>query len=125
MSLDDAVKYGIIKENIFVLVHGLEARMKASDTQTCLRLEHEVRVNLLTEMQSEVQQLDQDYKELTINVAGVVNDIATPIEDAMATLRRTEEQEFILKDQLEQGRNAVCGCFEKSPANGWWLKEHH
>lgn len=114
MPLDDEAKYGVIKDNIFAMVQGVDARIKALDTQVCLRQEHDLQVSLLTEMQQEIQQLDQDYKELTTNVAGVVSDMATSIEGAMATLLLTEEQEVILKDHLEHGRNAVCSYFERS-----------
>ena len=123
MPMDDEMKYGVIKDNIFALVQGVEARITALDTQTCLLQERDVQTNLLTEMQHEIQQLDQSYKALTNNVAGVVNTMAASIEDAMSTLLLTEEQELVLKGHLEQGRNAVCSYFEKSAGMDDGLKD--
>jgi CheY-like chemotaxis protein len=123
MPLDDDMRYGIIKDNIFALVQGVEARIKALDTQSSLLKERQMQANLLVEMKQEIQQLDESYKALTNNVAGVVNTMATSIEDSMATLLLTDAQELVLHDHLEQGRNAVCDYFEKSAGMDDGLKE--
>jgi hypothetical protein len=81
MPLDDELSYGRIKDNVFALVQGVEARIKTIDTQSSLYEERDVQANLLVEMKQEIQQLDQSYKTLTNNVAGVVNDMATSIDD--------------------------------------------
>jgi len=123
MPLDDEVKYGIIKDNIFALVQGVEARMNSLDMKVSLLQERDMQANLLTEMQHEIQQLDHSYKALTNNVAGVVNNMAASIEDDIATLLLTDEQELVLKSHLEQGRNAVCDYFEKSAKMDDGLKD--
>ena len=123
MPLDDEIRYGIIKDNIFALVQGVEARIKALDTQTSLLQERDIQASLLTEMQYETRQLDQSYKALTNNVAGVVRNMAASIEDAIATLLLTDEQETVLINYLEQGRNAVCDYFEQSAGMDDGLKE--
>lgn len=123
MPLDDELSYGRIKDNVFALVQGVEARIKAIDTQSSLHEERDVQANLLVEMKQEIQQLDQSYKTLTNNVAGVVNEMATSIEDSMATLLLTEEQELVLKGHLEQGRNTVCDYFEKGAGMDDGLKD--
>jgi hypothetical protein len=122
MPLEDEMKYGIIKDNIFALVQGVEARMDALDMKTSLLQERDIQANLLTQMQHEIYHLDSCYKELTNNVASVVSNMAVSIEVAMATLLLTEEQESVLKGHLEQGRNAVCDYFEQSAGMDEGLK---
>jgi len=123
MPLEDEMKYGIIKDNIFALVQGVEARIDALDMKTSLLQERDIQANLLTQMQREIYHLDGCYKELTNKVAGVVSNMAASIEDAIATLLLTEEQELVLKGHLEQGRNAVCDYFEQSAGMDDGLKE--
>ena len=123
MPLDDEMRYGIIKDNIFALVQGVEARIKALDMKNSLLQERDIQANLLTEMQHEIYNLDQSYRKLTLNVAGVVSNMASSIEDAMEILLLTEEQENVLKNHLEYGRNAVCDHFEQSAGMDDGLKE--
>ncbi len=123
MPLDDEVKYGVIKDNIFALLQGVEARIEALDTQASLLQEREMQEDLLSKMQEAIYELGVDYKELTKNIANVVDHMAVSIEDSIMTLLLTEEQEGILKNHLEQGRNSVCDLFEQNATMDDGLKE--
>ena len=47
MPLDDEVRYGIVKDNIFALIQGVEARIQALDAQTSLHQERDNQASLL------------------------------------------------------------------------------
>lgn len=114
MPIEDEVKYGMIKDNVFALLQGVEARINALDTQTSLFKEREMQEDLLVKMQCEVSELGGKYKVLSESIASVVDQMANTIESSIMTLLLTEEQEQVLKEHLEQGRNSVCDLFEEN-----------
>ena len=123
MPIEDEVKYGMIKDNIFALLQGVEARITALDTQTNLLQEREIQQDLLVNIQTEIAELNNKYKKLSEDIAGVVDYMANTIESSIMTLLLTEEQELILKEHLEHGRNSVCDLFEKNASMDDGLKE--
>jgi len=113
MPLEDPEKYGIIRDNIFALLQGTDAKVKALDIQTSLWLEYQAQESLTQKMQEGIHQLGSQYRELTKEIAGVVSHMADSVENAMQTLLLTDEQEVILMEKLENGKNSVCDLFEK------------
>lgn len=113
MPIEDPEKYGVIKDNIFALLQGADAKVKSLDLQMQVNLEHQTQENLAKRLESGIEHLGEQYREMTKQVAGVVNQMADSFEHAMQTLLLTDEQEQILLDRLEAGKNNVYDIFEK------------
>jgi len=113
MPVDDSIRYGVIKDNIFALLQGTDAKVKALDTQTNLQLEHQAQESLTLQLKQGVNDLDAQYRMLTEKIAGVVNQMAGAVESAMQTMLLTDEQEVILLGKLDDGKNSVCDLFEE------------
>ena len=112
MPVDQPDKYGVIKDNIFALLQGADARLKALDLQETVNQEHEQQKLLVVGLNSGIQKLESDYMALTNDVAAVVDQIVDSVEHVMQTLLLTEEQEAILLGQLKHGRNNVIALFQ-------------
>lgn len=113
MPLEDPEKYGQIKDNIFALLQGADAKIEALDMQANIYLEHQAQENLIRRMESGIENLGTQYREMTKQVAGVVNQLADSFEHSMQTLLLTDEQEKILLERLETGKNNVYDIFER------------
>ena len=112
MPLDQPDKYGVIKDNIFALLQGADARLKALDLQETVNREHEQQKLLVAGLHSGIQKLEANYMALTNDVAAVVDQIVDSVEHVMQTLLLTEAQEAILLSQLKQGRDNVIALFQ-------------
>jgi CheY-like chemotaxis protein len=113
MPLPSDDKYGVIRDNIFALLQGADAKINALDLQASVTLEHEAQENLIKKMHTGIQSLGSRYEELTKNIAGVVNHMAGSVENAMQTLLLTDEQEQVLLERLDNGKNSVLDIFEE------------
>jgi DNA-binding NarL/FixJ family response regulator len=112
MPLDDPEKYGQIKDNIFALLQGTDAKIEALDMQADIYLEHQSQETLIRRMESGIENLGSQYRDMTVQIAGVVNQLADSFEQSMQTLLLTDEQEKILLERLETGKNNVYDIFE-------------
>jgi len=113
MPLDDEVKYGMIKDNIFALLQGIDSKIQSLDLQLSLQREYESQERLVNRMQEGIHHLGSQYRNLTKKIAGVVDQMGATVETAMQTMLLTDEQEVILKAHMDQGRNSVCDLFEE------------
>ena len=113
MPVDDAEKYGQIKDNIFALLQGADAKIEALDMQANVYLEHQAQENLIRRMENGIENLGMQYREMTKQIIGVVNQLADSFEESMQTLLLTDEQEKILIERLESGKNNVYDIFER------------
>jgi len=113
MPVDDPIRYGVIKDNIFALLQGADAKVKALDTQINLYLEHQAQEGLAEQLKQGINDLDGQYRELTEKIANVVSHMAGTVEQSMQTMLLTDEQEVILLGKLEDGKNSVCDLFEE------------
>jgi CheY-like chemotaxis protein len=112
MPLDQPEKYGIIKDNIFALLQGADARLKALDLQETVNREHLQQTQLIAGLHAGIAKLETNYLDLTNDVAAVVDQIVDSVEQVMQTLLLTEEQESVLLSQLRQGRDNVIALFQ-------------
>jgi hypothetical protein len=112
MPLDQPDKYGVIKDNIFALLQGADARLKALDLQETVNRDHQQQAQLISGLHSGIHKLEMQYLDLTNDVAAVVDQIVDSVEQVMQTLLLTEEQEAILLSQLKQGRDSVIALFQ-------------
>lgn len=113
MPIENAEKYGQIKDNIFALLQGADAKVEALDMQAAIHLEHQVQENLIKRMESGIEHLGAQYRDMAAQIAGVVNQLAESFEDSMQTMLLTDEQEGIFLERLEQGKNSVSDIFER------------
>ena len=112
MPVDQPEKYGIIKDNIFALLQGADARLKALDLQETVNRDHQQQKLLIGGLHAGIEKLEAQYVNLTNDVAAVVDQIVDSVEQVMQTLLLTEEQEAVLLNQLKQGRDNVIALFQ-------------
>jgi hypothetical protein len=112
MPVDQPERYGIIKDNIFALLQGADAKIKSLDLQlTVLDEQHKQQV-LIKGLELGIKTLDSKYIDLTNKVAAQVDGIVDSIESSMQNLLLTEEQEAVLLGRIKQGRDNVIALFE-------------
>ena len=113
MPMDDDVKYGMIKDNIFALLQGVDAKIESLNLELRLKQEYESQDRLILRMQEGIHHLGSQYRGMTKKIADVVDQMAGTVEHAMQTMLLTDEQEVILKNHMDDGRNSVCELFEQ------------
>lgn len=102
MPIDDEKKYGAIKDNVFSLLQGADARIKALDTLESLALEKNLVRSLTLKMKDLMSSIDDSYQGVMKDIAGVVEDMADSIETSMQYLGMDEAQEKSLQATIEQ-----------------------
>jgi CheY-like chemotaxis protein len=101
MPIDDENKYGAIKDNVFSLLQGIDARVKALDTLDSLALEKNLVRSLTIKMKDLMSSVDESYQVVMKDIAAVVEDMADSIEGSMQYLGMSEEQETSLQTTIE------------------------
>lgn len=102
MPIDDEKKYGAIKDNVFSLLQGIDARIQALDTLDSLALEKNLVRSLTIKMKDLMSSVDESYQVVMKDIAGVVEDMADDIEGSMQYLGMSEEQETSLHMTIEK-----------------------
>jgi CheY-like chemotaxis protein len=103
MPIEDEKKYGAIKDNVFSLLQGANARIHALDTLENLALEKNLVRSLTLKMKDLMSSIDDSYQEVMKDIANVVEDMADKIEASMHFLGMDEAQEKSLQDTIEGG----------------------
>jgi CheY-like chemotaxis protein len=101
MPIEDEKKYGAIKDNVFSLLQGADARVKALDTLENLALERNLVRSLTLKMKDLMSSVDESYQVVMKDIAGVVDDMADNIETSMQYLGMDEVQEKSLHETIE------------------------
>lgn len=101
MPLDDEKKYGAIKDNVFSLLQGADARIKALDTLGNLALEKDLVRSLTLKMKDLMSSVDESYQDVMRDIANVVEEMADNIEASMQYLGMDEAQEESLQKTME------------------------
>lgn len=112
MPIDDPEKYGIIKDNIFGLLQGADAKIQSMDLQLTILEDQLKQQTLIKGLEEGIVKLESKYVDLTNEVAAQVDGIVDSIETSMQTLLLTEEQEAILLGRIKQGRDNVIALFQ-------------
>jgi CheY-like chemotaxis protein len=102
MPIDDEKKYGAIKDNIFSLLQGTDARIQALDTLENLALEKNLVRSLTIKMKDLMSSVDESYQGVMKDIANVVEDMADNIETSMQYLGMDEAQEKSLQTTIEK-----------------------
>ncbi len=101
MPIEDEKKYGAIKDNVFSLLQGADARIKALDTLENLALERNLVRSLTLKMKDLMSSVDESYQVVMKDIASVVDDMADNIETSMQYLGMDEVQEKSLQATIE------------------------
>lgn len=101
MPIDDEKKYGAIKDNVFSLLQGADARIQALDTLDSLALEKNLVRSLTIKMKDLMSSVDESYQGVMKDIASVVEDMADNIESSMQHLGMDEVQEKSLQGTIE------------------------
>ena len=103
MPVDDKNKYGAIKDNVFSLLQGLDARLNALDNVESLKLESQLVGRLTSRMRELMEEVDEGYHVTMTHIAGAVEDIADGIEREIQFLGMDEAQERAIQKIMEDG----------------------
>ena len=123
MPLDQHEKYGIIKDNIFGLLQGADAKIKSLDLQLTVLEDKERQEALIKGLEKGIETLESKYIDLTNKVAFQVDGIVDSFETSMQTLLLTEEQESVLLSRIKLGRDNVIALFKGYASMDDELKE--
>ncbi|MBL4799723.1 MAG: response regulator [Oleispira sp.] len=101
MPIEDEKKYGAIKDNVFSLLQGADARIQALDTLGSLDLEKNLVRSLTMKMKDMMSTVDSSYQGVMRDIASVVEEMADNIEASMQYLGMDEAQEKSLQTTME------------------------
>ena len=108
---DDPKRYGTIKDNVFSLLQGADARVKSIDNGRMLEMERDVLRGMAHKIQSVMTQVDERYQMVMKNCATLVEDMAVKVDEAIMFLDLTEPQEETFSDIMQTGVVAVNRLF--------------
>lgn len=114
MPVDDDRQYGAIKDNIFSLLQGTDARVKSIDDRATLNQERDLLEGLTRKLQAIFVDLDDSYQGLMTSIVANVELMAAKIEDSVMSLDMTEKQEKILETILNDGIRETNEVFSQS-----------
>jgi len=103
MPLEDEKKYGALKDNIFSLLQGADARLKALENIAQVEDQQKLVKALSARMQSMMANIDEGYQNVMRNIADVVENMSDGISEVIVNLALHEEQEKALERVMEYG----------------------
>jgi CheY-like chemotaxis protein len=113
MPIDNEKKYGAIKDNVFSLLQGADARIQALDTLGNLALEKNLVRSLTIKMKDMMSTVDESYQGVMRDIASVVEEMADNIEGSMQYLGMDETQEKSLQTTMEAAIAATNKIFNE------------
>ena len=103
MPVNDDKKYGAIKDNVFSLLQGADARAKALDNLESLAMESLLVKRMAGQMRDLMKHVDTSYKGVMKDIADVVETMADGVESSIQFLGMDERQELALQKIMENG----------------------
>lgn len=103
MPVDDEKKYGAIKDNVFSLLQGCDARIQALDNLKSLALESCLVKRLSSQMSHIMSSVDASYQQVMRDIADVVENMADGVEQSLQFLGMDERQEATMQNIMETG----------------------
>lgn len=110
---DDPKRVGTVKDNVFSLLQGTDARIKSIDNGRMLEMERDVLGGMAHKMQSVMTQVDERYQEVMRRCAALVEDMAMRVDEAILFLDLTEAQEDTFTEIMQTGVHAVTKLFNE------------
>jgi len=103
MPVDDDKKYGALKDNIFSLLQGVEARMLALENIAQVNEQTEMVRALSLKMQKMMASIDDGYQGVMKEIADVVENMSDGMNEIIVNLALHEEQEKALEKVMDYG----------------------
>lgn len=110
---DDPKRFGTIKDNVFCLLQGADARIKSIDNGRMLEMERDVLGGMAHKMQNVMSQVDERYQEVMRRCAALVEDMAMRVDESILFLDLTEAQEDTFTEIMQTGVHAVSKLFNE------------
>ena len=102
MPVDDAEKYGAIKDNTFCLVQGINSRIVSLEDQYKLLAEKDSLRKLSVDVQNVISSLKDSYQEVMKSIVFEVENASEAVQNRIPTLALTEENETFLETVTDQ-----------------------
>ena len=110
---DDEKRFGTIKDNVFALLQGADARVKSIDSSRMLEMERDLMKGMSTKMQDVMEQVDERYQEVMRRCADLVEDMAVRVDEAILFLDLTEDQENTFSNIMQMGVTSISELFNE------------
>lgn len=110
---DDEKRFGTIKDNVFALLQGTDARVKSIDGGRMLEMERDVMRGMATKMQHVMEQVDHRYQEIMKRCADLVEDMAMRVDESIMFLDLTEAQEETFSNIMQSGVSNINSLFNE------------
>ncbi|HVK99765.1 MAG TPA: hypothetical protein VM553_08135 [Dongiaceae bacterium] len=107
----DEKRFGTIKDNVFSLLQGANARVQSIDGARMLELERDLLRGMSHRMQDVMRQVDERYQSVMSRCAATVEDMAMKIEQSILFLDLTEPQEETLTRITHAGISGISSLF--------------
>lgn len=113
MPVDDEKKYGALKDNLFSLLQGADARLKALENVQQVQDQQQMMRSLSIKMQNMMEEIDIGYQNVMKDIADVVENMSDGINEVIVNLALHEEQERALEKVMEYGLHTTNAVFSK------------
>jgi DNA-binding response OmpR family regulator len=123
MPKDEPVRYGALKDNLFSLLQGVDARIAAIDNIKSLKLEKQLVCLMTSRIQQLMEGMDESYQSIMKDIATVVEDMSERIHDVITVCALHEDQEMALERIIEQAVVETNDVFSKFIMSDGKMKE--
>ncbi|GAA6134114.1 hypothetical protein NBRC116188_09030 [Oceaniserpentilla sp. 4NH20-0058] len=113
MPIEDEKKYGALKDNLFSLLQGADARLKALENIQQVQDQQHMVKSLSIKMQGMMEEIDAGYQVVMKDIADVVEDVSDGVNEIIMNLGLHEEQEKALEKIMEHGLRSTNDIFSK------------
>lgn len=113
MPIDDPLKYGSTKDNIFSLLQGADACVTAIDNLVSLELESELVKQMANQIRELIARADASYQGVMQDIASVVENMAEGVDENIQVLGMDEQQEQAIQTVMEQGVASTSRIFNE------------
>ncbi|MDY6920549.1 MAG: DNA-binding response regulator [Pseudomonadota bacterium] len=110
---EDEKRFGAIKDNVFALLQGTDARVHSIDNSRLLEMERDVMKGMSTKMQNVMEQVDERYQQVMRRCADLVEDMAVRVDESILFLDLTEAQEETFSNIMQSGVTAISELFNE------------
>ena len=110
---EDGKRFGTIKDNVFPLLQGADARVKSIDNAGLLVMERDLMKGMSAKMQSVMHQVDERYQVVMRQCAELVEDMAMRVDDSIMFLDLNEQQEATFGNIMQNGVNSINELFNQ------------
>lgn len=110
---EDEKRFGTVKDNVFALLQGTDARVKSIDSGRMLEMERDVMRGMATKTQHVMAKVDLRYQEIMRRCADLVEDMAMRVDESIMFLDLTEDQEQTFSSIMQAGVTNISELFNE------------